>query len=143
MVLLLMPWKLGLGHMLMMMFKMLTSNLTLSEPQQLGKPILTLIGDYKHSSLGLGRKRISVWDGSFSGCGGSTVRRRDEQRLELRSRLVVQETRQTSTISVSDIAAVTSSTPPLEVVRLFWLPHDVNDWWWERRRSLLFYSSWT
>ena len=43
----------------------------------------------------------------------------DEQRPELRSRLVVQETRQTSTISVSDIAAVTSSTPPLEVVRLF------------------------
>ena len=45
--------------------------------------------------------------------------KRDEQRPELRSRLVVQETRQTSTISVSDIAAVTSSTPPLEVVRLF------------------------
>ena len=67
----------------------------------------------------------------------------DEQRLELRSRWVVQETRQTSTISVSDIAAVTSSTPPLEVGRLFLLPHDVNDWWWERRRSLLFYSSWT
>ena len=43
----------------------------------------------------------------------------DEQRPVLRSRLVVQETRQTSTISVSDIAAVTSSTPPLEVVRLF------------------------
>ena len=43
----------------------------------------------------------------------------DEQRPELRSRLVVQERRQTSTISVSDIAAVTSSTPPLEVVRLF------------------------
>ena len=43
----------------------------------------------------------------------------DEQRRELRSRLVVQETRQTSTISASDIAAVTSSTPPLEVVRLF------------------------
>ena len=43
----------------------------------------------------------------------------DEQRPELRSRLVVQGTRQTSTISVSDIAAVTSSTPPLEVVRLF------------------------
>ena len=43
----------------------------------------------------------------------------DEQRPELRSRVVVQETRQTSTISVSDIAAVTSSTPPLEVVRLF------------------------
>ena len=43
----------------------------------------------------------------------------DKQRPELRSRLVVQETRQTSTISVSDIAAVTSSTPPLEVVRLF------------------------
>ena len=43
----------------------------------------------------------------------------DEQRPELRSRLVVQETRQTGTISVSDIAAVTSSTPPLEVVRLF------------------------
>ena len=42
----------------------------------------------------------------------------DEQRPELRSRLVVQETRQTGTISVSDIAAVTSSTPPLEVVRL-------------------------
>ena len=43
----------------------------------------------------------------------------DDQRPELRSRLVVQGTRQTSTISVSDIAAVTSSTPPLEVVRLF------------------------
>ena len=43
----------------------------------------------------------------------------DGQRRELRSRLVVQETRQTSTISVSDIAAVTSSTPPLDVVRLF------------------------
>ena len=43
----------------------------------------------------------------------------DEQRPELRSRLVVQETRQTSTISVSDVEAVTSSTPPLEVVRLF------------------------
>ena len=42
-----------------------------------------------------------------------------EQRPELRSRLVVQETRETGTISVSDIAAVTSSTPPLEVVRLF------------------------
>ena len=45
--------------------------------------------------------------------------RGDEQRLELRNRLVVRETRQTGTISVSDIAAVTSSTPPLEVVRLF------------------------
>ena len=44
--------------------------------------------------------------------------RGDEQRPELWSRLVVQETRQTSTISVSDIA-VTSSTPQLEVVRLF------------------------
>ena len=43
----------------------------------------------------------------------------DEQRPGLRSRMVVQETRQTSTISVSDIAAVTSSTPPPEVVRLF------------------------
>ena len=43
----------------------------------------------------------------------------DEQRPELRSRLVVQETRQTGTISASDIAAVTSSTPPPEVVRLF------------------------
>ena len=43
----------------------------------------------------------------------------DELRPELRSRLVVQETRQTGTVSVSDIAAVTSSTPPLEVVRLF------------------------
>ena len=43
----------------------------------------------------------------------------DEERPELRSRFVVQETRQTGTISVSDIAAVTSSTPPLEVVRLF------------------------
>ena len=43
----------------------------------------------------------------------------DEQRPELRSRLVVQETRQTSTISVPDIAAVPSTTPPLEVVRLF------------------------
>ena len=43
----------------------------------------------------------------------------DEQRPELRSRLVVQERRQTGTISVSDNAAVASSTPPLEVVRLF------------------------
>ena len=43
----------------------------------------------------------------------------DEQRPELRSRMVLQETRHTSTISVSDIVAVTSSTPPLEVVRLF------------------------
>ena len=43
----------------------------------------------------------------------------DEQRSELRSRLVVQETRLTSTISVSDIAAVTSRTPPLEVVCWF------------------------
>ena len=43
----------------------------------------------------------------------------DEQRPKLRSRLVVQETRQTRTASVSDIAAVTSSTQPLEVVRLF------------------------
>ena len=42
----------------------------------------------------------------------------DEQRLELRSRLIVQEARQTGT-SVSDIVAVTSSTPPLEAVRLF------------------------
>ena len=66
----------------------------------------------QHSSLDPGRKRISEWDGSLSKKG-------DEQRPELRSRLVVQETRQTSTISVSDIAAVTSSTPPLEVVRLF------------------------
>ena len=40
-------------------------------------------------------------------------------RPELRSRLVVQETRLTGTISVSDIAAVTSSAPPLEVVRVF------------------------
>ena len=42
-----------------------------------------------------------------------------EQRLEFWSCLVVQEIRQTSTISVSDIAAVTSSTAPLVVVRLF------------------------
>ena len=48
----------------------------------------------------------------------------DEQRPELRSRLVVQDTRPTNTISVSDIAAVTSSTPPLEVVRLF-----CRCWW--------------
>ena len=51
--------------------------------------------------------------------GRKHFNKRDEQRPELRSRWVVQETRQTSTISVSDIAAVTSSTPPLEVVRLF------------------------
>ena len=43
----------------------------------------------------------------------------DASRPELRSRMVVQETRRTSTIAIEDIAAVTSSTPPLEVVRLF------------------------
>jgi hypothetical protein len=43
----------------------------------------------------------------------------DVSRPELRSRMVVQETRRTSTIAIEDIAAVTSSTPPLEVVRLF------------------------
>ena len=31
---------------------------------------------WKYSSLDPGRKRISVWDGSLSGCGGSTVTRR-------------------------------------------------------------------
>ena len=62
MVFLLMPWKLGLDHMLMMMFKMLTSmrlgclhrstmtntlawKLTLSKLPQYGKPRLTLPGD--------------------------------------------------------------------------------------------------
>ena len=43
----------------------------------------------------------------------------DDAKPELRSRLVVQETRKTSTIAIDDIAAVTSATPPLEVVRLF------------------------
>ena len=43
----------------------------------------------------------------------------DAKRPELRSRMVVQETRRTSTIAIEDIASVTSSTPPLEVVRLF------------------------
>ena len=43
----------------------------------------------------------------------------DEKKLELRSRLVVQETRRTSTIAIDDVASVTSATPPLEVVRLF------------------------
>ena len=43
----------------------------------------------------------------------------DDKTPELRSRMVVQETRKTSTIAIDDIAAVTSSTPPLEVVRLF------------------------
>jgi hypothetical protein len=43
----------------------------------------------------------------------------DEERKEYRSRLVVQETRRSSTIPIDDIASVTSSTPPLEIVRLF------------------------
>merc|ERR1712194_863373 len=43
----------------------------------------------------------------------------DDERQEYRSRLVVQETRKTSTIPADDIAAVTASTPPLEIVRLF------------------------
>ena len=43
----------------------------------------------------------------------------DEKHLELRNRMVVQETRRTSTIAIDDIASVTSSIPPLEVVRLF------------------------
>ena len=43
----------------------------------------------------------------------------DAARPEYRSRLVVQETRKSSTIPLDDIASVTSSTPPLEVIRLF------------------------
>ena len=43
----------------------------------------------------------------------------DEKSPEYRSRMVVQETRKTSTIAIEDIAAVTSSTPPLEILRLF------------------------
>ena len=43
----------------------------------------------------------------------------DSESPDLRSRLVVLETRRTSTIDIEDIASVTSSTPPLEVVRLF------------------------
>ena len=43
----------------------------------------------------------------------------DDESPEHRSRLVVQETRKTSTIPLEDIAATSSSTPPLEVVRLF------------------------
>ena len=58
-------------------------------------------------------------DGSLFGMRWIDHNKGDVQRPELRSRLVVQETRQTSTIRVSDIAGVTSSTPPLEVVRLF------------------------
>ena len=43
----------------------------------------------------------------------------DDRREEYRSRLVVQETRRVSSIADDDIAAVSSATPPLEVVRLF------------------------
>ena len=122
--------------MMMMMFKMLTSmrldylhrssvtntlawNLTLSEQPQHGKPRLTFPGDQKEfeprprteAYQRMGRKPFWMrWIDTNKVNG---------QRPELRSRLVVQQTRQTSTISVSDIAAVTSSTPPLEVVRLF------------------------
>ena len=136
MVFIFMLWKLELDHMLTMMFKLLASmrleyhhrsamtntlawNSILLEQPQHDNPILSLRGAWKHSTLDQGQERMSEWDGSLSGCGGLTVTRRDEQLPELRSRLVVQETRQTSTISVSDVAAVTSSMPPLEVVRLF------------------------
>ena len=91
-VFLLMPWKLGFDHMLTMMCKMPTSmrldylhrstmtntlawNLTLFEQPQHDNPRLTLPGDRKHSSLDPGRKRISEWDESLSGCGGLTVTR--------------------------------------------------------------------
>ena len=43
----------------------------------------------------------------------------DASKPEYRSRHVVQETCRTSTIPKDDVAATTSSTPPLEVVRLF------------------------
>ena len=44
----------------------------------------------------------------------------DERRPGLRSILVVQETRRSSTIDIGDIAAVTASAPPLEGVRWFY-----------------------
>ena len=40
----------------------------------------------------------------------------DPEGLELRSRMVVQEARRTSTIEIEDVLAVTSSTPLLETV---------------------------
>ena len=42
----------------------------------------------------------------------------DDENEEYRSRVVVQETRRSSTIPLDDIAAVSSSTPPLEAIRL-------------------------
>ena len=43
----------------------------------------------------------------------------DDAHQDYRSRLVVQETRHGSTIPTEDLAATSSSTPPLEVLRLF------------------------
>ena len=43
----------------------------------------------------------------------------DDENVEMRSRLVVQETKRQSTIAMDDIASTTASTPPLEIVRLF------------------------
>ena len=58
----------------------------------------------------------------------------DQRREEYRSRLVVQETRRASSIDPGDIAAVTSSTPPLEAMRVLlsacmtWTKIDGQDW---------------
>ena len=42
----------------------------------------------------------------------------DDTKVDYRSRLVVKETKHVSTIASDDVAAVTSSTPPLEAIRL-------------------------
>ena len=46
------------------------------------------------------------------------VNRGDKDNPEVRSRLVVQETRRVSTIAVDDAGATFSATPPLECVRM-------------------------
>ena len=42
----------------------------------------------------------------------------DSSRIDVRSRIVVQETKRVSSISSGDVAAVFSATPPLEAIRL-------------------------
>ena len=42
----------------------------------------------------------------------------DSEHLELRSRLVVQETKRVSSIAKDDVASTFSATPPLESLRL-------------------------
>ena len=75
-------------------------NSTMLEQPQHDNPKLILLGDGKHSNLDHGQKHISEWDGSLFGMRWIDCDKGDEQRPELRSRFVVQETRQPGTISV-------------------------------------------